>query len=101
MHDHLRTVTARAIRVAVRFESKDGLILLDQFRASNKQRFLRWLGAVNCTTLRPALARLRDVFADPDGRSRAGVDEAADACFDSEDYREGGLAFKEKRLPRF
>lgn len=34
-------------------------------------------------------------------RSVAEVDEAVKACFDSSDYREGQLAFREKRKPQF
>jgi enoyl-CoA hydratase len=34
-------------------------------------------------------------------RESEDVERAAEACFDSEDYREGRAAFKEKRAPRF
>ena len=72
MHDHLRTVLVAPMttgsrpapfRVAVRFEDKVGLILLDQLRTLDKQRLMRRLGAVDGATLRTTLARLRDVFA--------------------------------------
>ena len=71
MHDHLRTVLIAPMttgsrpagfRVAVRFEGRAGLILLDQLRTLDKQRLVRRLGAVNRTTLAKTLARLRDVF---------------------------------------
>lgn len=71
MHEHLRTVTAAPMttgsrpapfRVPIRFEGKDGLILLDQLRTLDKQRLVRRLGAVNQGTLRAILARLRDMF---------------------------------------
>jgi len=73
LHDHLRTVTvapmttgghAAPFRVPVNFEGKAGLILLDQLRTLDKQRLVRWLGAVDRATLRTTLARLRDVFAE-------------------------------------
>jgi enoyl-CoA hydratase len=38
---------------------------------------------------------------DESRRDRAAVEAAIDACFDSEDYREGRTAFLEKRPPRF
>ena len=73
MHDHLRTVTVAPMttgsrpapfRVAVRFEGRAGLILLDQLRTLDKKRLMRRLGAVERVTLRTTLARLRDVFAE-------------------------------------
>ncbi len=73
MHDHLRTVIVAPMttanrpapfRIAVKFGAKNGLILLDQMRTLDKQRLVRRLGAVERTTLRTALARLRDIFAD-------------------------------------
>ncbi len=73
MHDQLRTVLAApmttgsraaAFRVPVKFQSRDGLILLDQLRALDKKRLVRRLGSVPPTTLRMALGVLRDVFAE-------------------------------------
>jgi mRNA interferase MazF len=73
MHDHLRTVTVAPMttgsrpapfRVSVSFQRKNGLILLDQVRALDKQRLVRRLGVVESKTLRATLACLRDVFAD-------------------------------------
>ena len=73
MHDYLRTVTVAPMttgsrpapfRVAVCFENKAGLILLDQLRTLDKQRLVRRLGAVERVTLRATLARLRDMFAE-------------------------------------
>lgn len=68
----LRTVTVAPLtsgshpapfRIPVRFEDKDGLILLDQMRTLDRQRLVRRLGAVEDTTLRLTLARLREFFA--------------------------------------
>jgi mRNA interferase MazF len=73
MHDFLRTVMvapmttgsrAAPFRIAVNFQSKDGLILLDQLRALDKQRLIRRLGAIQAKSLRATLACLRDVFAE-------------------------------------
>jgi enoyl-CoA hydratase len=41
------------------------------------------------------------VLLDPADRDLAGLAAATAACFDSEDYREGRAAFREKRQPRF
>jgi len=71
MHDHLRTVTAAPMttgsrpagfRVALRFQGKDGLVLLDQVRTIDKQRLVKKVGQVSQTTLKTTLATLRAVF---------------------------------------
>jgi mRNA interferase MazF len=73
MHNHLRTVIAAPMttgsypapyRIPLTFQGKDGLIMLDQLRALDKQRLVRHLGAVERKTLRTTLARLRDIFAE-------------------------------------
>ena len=72
MHEHLRTVLAAPMttgnrpapwRIPVRFEGKDGLILLDQIRALDKQRLMRRLGVIDSMTLGETLDRLREIFA--------------------------------------
>ncbi|RCW83241.1 type II toxin-antitoxin system PemK/MazF family toxin [Phyllobacterium bourgognense] len=71
MHDHLRTVIAAPMttcsrpagfRVALRFQGKDGLVLLDQIRTIDKQRLVKKLGQVSGATLNNTLAKLRAVF---------------------------------------
>jgi mRNA interferase MazF len=71
MHDHLRTVIAAPMatgsrpagfRVALRFQGKDGLVLLDQIRTIDKQRLVKKLGQVSGATLNNTLAKLRTVF---------------------------------------
>lgn len=71
LHDHLRTVTVAPMttgsrpapyRIAVRFEGKAGLILLDQLRTLDKTRLIRRLGAVGKPTLAATLAVLRELF---------------------------------------
>ena len=73
MHDHLRTALAAPMttrsrpagfRVAVRFQGKDGLILLDQVRALDKTRLVRRLGALSPATHRTTLEVLRNMFAE-------------------------------------
>jgi mRNA interferase MazF len=70
---HLRTVMVAPMttgsrparfRVAVEFQGKQGLILLDQMRTLDRLRLARRLGAVDIATLRTTLARLRDLFAE-------------------------------------
>ena len=41
------------------------------------------------------------VLTDPENRDLAKCDALVDACFNSEDYKEGRTAFMEKRAPRF
>ena len=71
LHDHLRTVTvapmttgsrAAPFRVPVRFEGKDGLVLLDQIRTLDKTRLVRRLGIVAKPTLTATLSVLREIF---------------------------------------
>ena len=73
MHDHLRTVLAApmttgsraaAFRVSVKFQGKEGLVLLDQVRGLDKKRLVRRLGAIPPATLKRTLQVLRDVFSD-------------------------------------
>ena len=72
MHDHLRTALAAPMttgsrpapfRIPVRFQRRDGLILLDQIRALDKSRLVRRLGAVSPATLAAVLDALRRAFA--------------------------------------
>lgn len=71
MHDYLRTVTVAPMttgsrsapfRIPIRFQDKEGLILLDQLRTLDKQRLVRRLGAVTAKTLGLTLAALRETF---------------------------------------
>ncbi|GAA5233057.1 enoyl-CoA hydratase [Verticiella sediminum] len=52
-------------------------------------------------TLRAAKLAVRHILAEPDAPDAASVEAAVQACFDSEDYREGQQAFQDKRPPRF
>ena len=72
LHDFLRTVIVVPIatsanpapfRIAMRFEGKTGLILVDQVLALQKSRLVARLGAVSPATLRASLAALQQSFA--------------------------------------
>jgi enoyl-CoA hydratase/carnithine racemase len=52
-------------------------------------------------TLKAAKLAIRSAINDPQITDPGVVDAAVQACFDSNDYREGRAAFGEKRLPRF
>ena len=52
-------------------------------------------------TIRAARSAISDAMLHPSKRDRAAVQALIDACFDSEDYREGRRAFAEKRPPNF
>jgi mRNA interferase MazF len=71
MHNYLRIVMAAPMttgsrqapwRIPVKFDGKDGLILLDQIRTLDKQRLIRRLGSVDTRTFGVVLDRLRDIF---------------------------------------
>ena len=71
MHDYLRTVIvapmttgsrAAGFRIAVTFQGKSGLILLDQVRTLDKSRLVKRLGAVHGGTLEKTLHTLQAVF---------------------------------------
>jgi mRNA interferase MazF len=72
LHDFLRTVIVvpmatsgkpAPFRIAMRFDGKAALILLDQVRAMDKSRLVSRLGAVSPATLRASLAILQQSFA--------------------------------------
>lgn len=72
MHDYIRTVIVAPMssaakpapyRISVAFQSRLGLILLDQVRAVDKSRLLKRLGKANPKTLLRTLATLQETFA--------------------------------------
>lgn len=72
MRDYLRTVIDTPMttgprpapfRVAVTFQGKRGLILLDQLRALDKIRLVKRLGNISATVLATTLKILQQVFA--------------------------------------
>ena len=52
-------------------------------------------------TVRAAKEAINEIYKDAGERDSARIQSMIDRCFDSEDYREGRLAFKEKRPARF
>jgi mRNA interferase MazF len=72
MNAHLRTVIVApmttgshpaAFRVALTFEGKQGLIVLDQLRTLDRQRLLKRLGSLRPATLAATLRTLQAMFA--------------------------------------
>jgi len=72
LHDFLNTIivvpmatSGKAVpfRIAMRFQGKAVLILLDQVRTLDKSRLVARLGAVSPSTLRASLAILQQSFA--------------------------------------
>ena len=63
--------------------------------------YARLIAANAPLTIRAARAAINEVTKDPEKRDLDAINAMINACFDSEDYREGRLAFREKRKPRF
>lgn len=72
MHDHLRTVIVAPMttgsrpagfRIAVTFQGKSGLILLDQIRTLDKLRLSKRVGVIHAATLEKTLRTLQAAFA--------------------------------------
>jgi enoyl-CoA hydratase len=63
--------------------------------------YLNWLSASAPLTVKAAKAAMRAWAGGEQGEAVARVRELTDACFASEDYREGRKAFTEKRKPNF
>ncbi len=72
MNPHLRTVIVAPMttgsrparfRVALTFQGKHGLIILDQIRTLDRMRLIRRLGALRSTTLTLTLQTLQAMFA--------------------------------------
>ena len=84
--------------------------IVARHRRGRKKHFaLRWNEPVLDSRGQPVLDRegkvqyrtVTEACKDENQRDRTAVDAAIAACFNSEDYREGRIAFMEKRSPRF
>jgi mRNA interferase MazF len=51
-----------SFRVAVNFQNKNGLVVLDQIRTVDKRRLIRRLGEINPNILAQVMRALRDMF---------------------------------------
>ncbi len=100
---------ARDILFSARFLPADealrvGLInrIVPDDRLEDEVREYAGLIAANAPmTIRAAKAALQQWEREPADRDLSRVTALVDACFDSEDYREGRRAFAEKRKPQF
>lgn len=77
MNTHLRTVIVAPMttgsrpagfRIALSFQGKQGLLLLDQIRALDRMRLIKRLGALRPQTLALSLQTLQAMFAQQSGR---------------------------------
>ena len=73
LNQHLRTVIVAPMttgghaypwRVACRFQSRSGFVVLDQLRTVDTERLVKRLGRLASTTTTDALETLREMFAD-------------------------------------
>ena len=71
IHDHLKVVIVAPMttgsrpagfRVPLRFQERDGLVVLDQIRTVDKARLVKRLGRIDEDVLDRVLAVLRDMF---------------------------------------
>lgn len=100
---------ARDILFSARFLAADealrvGLInrIVPEEELEREVRAYAGLIAANAPlTVRAAKAALKEWERDPADRDLARVTALVDACFESEDYKEGRRAFAEKRKPAF
>ncbi|MGH8701506.1 MAG: enoyl-CoA hydratase-related protein, partial [Burkholderiales bacterium] len=100
--------TADIFFSARKFDARDALAMGLVSRVFPAAELDREVGAY-CTliaenaplSLIAAKAAIREVLADPATRDLAGLQKLIDACFASEDYREGRTAFMEKRKAEF
>ena len=76
------------------------LVPADELEASVRDYAARIAGNAPLT-VKAAKAAINEAMKDPDHRKLDAVREQIDACFNSEDYREGRKAFMEKRKPEF
>jgi len=76
-------------------------IVPDESLEAEVRAYAETIAANAPLTVRAAKAAVNEWERDPANRNHAAVEALVNACFDSEDYREGRRAFAEKRRPSF
>lgn len=76
-------------------------IVPDESLEAEVRAYAETIAANAPLTVRAAKAAVNEWERDPANRNHASVEALVNACFDSEDYREGRRAFAEKRRPSF
>ena len=90
-------------KITAEVDDDVGLVTVCNPEKRNAMSLQMWQGldeALGCLEADDAVRAVAAALTDPDGRDMEGVEKAA-ACFDSEDYKEGRAAFREKRAPKF
>ena len=73
LNAHLQTVLVAPMttgghpypfRIPCRFRKRDGFVVLDQLRAVDSARLVRWLGKLSAPTLGVVLSTLQEMFAE-------------------------------------
>lgn len=85
---------------AARIGLVNRVVAADQLDATVTE-LARAIAANAPLTVAACKAAIRELGHEPGARNLARVDEMVEACFRSDDYREGQRAFREKRAPQF